>query len=108
MDSEPIAEPVIGPRVARTRRRCPGMTTWLRRAPRRTGDHGQYLVGGLVRCLFLPAHRAERPFQHAADAHRVGPDVKRDRFLMQLALRLGRAIALAQIIEPGRAMIALG
>src|SRR6266403_1008154 len=68
----------------------------------------QHLVGGAVGRVFLPAHRAERPLQHAADAHRIGPEVKINRALMQRALGLGRAIALAQIVEPGRAMIALG
>src|SRR5207302_2626853 len=76
-------------------------------AARGRGDR-QHLAGGTVRRIFLPAHRSERPFQHAADAHRVGPKMKIHGALMQCALRLRRAIALAQIIEPGRAMIALG
>ena len=37
-----------------------------------------------------------------------GPRWKAIALLMQRALRLGRAVALAQIIEPGRAVIALG
>ena len=63
--------------------------------PRRDRQH---LAGGAVRRIFLPAHRSERPFQHTADPHRVGPQMKIPGALMQRALRLRRAIALAQKI----------
>ena len=75
---------------------------------RRGRDHRQDLVGGAVGRIFLPADRTERPLQHAADADRVGPEMKVDRALVQGALGLRRAAALAQIIEPGRAVVALG
>src|SRR4051812_11119750 len=75
-------------------------------AGRRGG--GEYFAGGAVRAFFLPAHRPERALQHAADAHRLDADVKRHRAPVQFALGLGRAIALAQIVEPGRTVIALG
>src|SRR5260370_16747109 len=78
------------------------------RAAARGGRDRQHLIGGAVGGVLLPAHRSERPFQHAADPHRVGPEVKIDRALMQRAFGLRRAVALAQIIEPGWAVIALG
>src|SRR5205809_4173883 len=58
--------------------------------------------------IFLPADRTERPLQHAADADRVGAEMKADRALVQGALGLRRTVTLAQIIEPGRAVVALG
>src|SRR5712675_1450141 len=79
----------------------------LRASARRGGDR-QDLAGGAVGGVFFPAHRSERPFQHAAHTHRIGPEMKIHRALMQRALGLRRTIALAQIVEPGRAMIALG
>ena len=68
---------------------------------------GTHLAGGAVRRIFLPAHRSGNGRSSTVDAHRVGPEMKIHGALMQRALRLCRAIALAQIIEPGRAMIAL-
>jgi hypothetical protein len=53
-------------------------------------------------CIFLPAHRAERPLQHPPDEHRLGAEIKIHGAPMQGALGLGRAIALAEIVEPSR------
>src|SRR6267142_5087106 len=78
------------------------------RAAARGGGDRQHLGGGAVGRIFLPAHRSERPLQHAANAYRIRAEMKIHRALVQRALGLRRAIALAQIIEPGRAMVALG
>src|SRR5499427_6917331 len=77
-------------------------------ASRGAGYDRQHLVGGLVRGFLFPSHRAEWPLQHAADAHRIGSDMEGDGPLMQRTLRLRGAVALTQIVEPGRAVIALG
>src|SRR6185369_12640674 len=77
-------------------------------AARGAGDHREHLVGGAVRCVVLPAHRSERPLQHAANPHGLRTDVEAHRLLMQRALRLRRPVTLAQIVEPGRTMITLG
>ena len=89
------------------RRRAPRNDDELRTAPRRRCDR-QHFGGGGIGGVFLPAHRAERPLQHAADADRLDADVESYRAQMQLALGLRGAVALAQIVEPGRAVIALG
>jgi len=57
-------------------------------------DHRQDLVCSAVGGVFLPANRAKRPFQHAADADRFGAEMKLDRALVQGALGLGGAAAL--------------
>jgi hypothetical protein len=62
---------------------------------RRVVDHAQ------VRCLLLPAHRAERPFEETPDADRLGPAMEVAGALMQSALGLRRAAALPQVVEPG-------
>src|SRR6187397_906354 len=77
-------------------------------AARSRRHHRQDLVGSAVGGVFLPADRTERPLQHAADADRVRPEMKVDRALVQGALGLRRAVTLAQIIQPGRAVVALG
>src|SRR5258707_8746518 len=97
------------PAATPSRARAPGNGGAVNsRAAARSRSDRQHLAGGAVRRIFPPAHRSARPFQHAAHAHRVGPEMKIHGALMQRALRLRGAIALAQIIEPGRAMIALG
>ena len=65
-------------------------------------------AGSVVRRVILLAHRAERALQHAADAHRAGADVKGYCLPFRRGLRQGRAVALAQIVEPGRTAITLG
>src|SRR6185295_14265985 len=91
----------------------PGMTTLGNRTPRndasrtapRRRRRGQYLVRGAIGRVFLPAHRPERPLQHAADTDRLDPHVEGHGALMQRALGLRGAVALAQVIEPGRTMV---
>lgn len=64
----------------------------------------------LVGRVFLPAHRSEQALQHPPDAHGPRTDVESHGLpiqLIQRALRLDRAVALAQIVEPCRAMVAL-
>src|SRR5690348_5232297 len=82
--------------------------TKLRAAPCRGRHHRQHLGARAIRRVLLPAHRAERTLQHAADPHRLGAVVEADGLLVQGALVAGGAVALAQIVEPGRAVIALG
>lgn len=67
----------------------------------------QWTISFAIRHIFLPAHRSERPLQHAADAHGRGTDVESHCLLVHGSLRLCRSVALAQIIEPRRAVIAL-
>lgn len=57
---------------------------------------------------FLPARRSERALEHAPDAHSFRTGVESHGLPIQRALPLGRAVALTQIIEPGRAVLALG
>src|SRR5216684_3296775 len=78
------------PAAIPSRSRAPGNGAAVissRAAARRRSDR-QHLAGGAVRRIFPPAHQSERPFQHAADAHRVGPEVKIHGTLMQRTLRL--------------------
>src|SRR5277367_5738673 len=74
----------------------------------RGGCHRQHLARRAVGGFFLPADRTEWTLQHAANADRIRTEMKIDCALMQRAFGLRRAVALAQIIEPGRTMIAFG
>src|SRR3954470_15049061 len=88
--------------------RRPAMTARLSTASRCLRDDRQHFLRGAVGRLLVPAHRTEWSLQHATHPHRLRPEMKRDRPQVQFALRLRGAVALAQIIEPGRTMITLG